>query len=79
MKVAWHPSSRHASAEQRAFVRDRLLSLVGYGDKTGVEDFAALEDIIAEQVRWQRDHRIDLAWQRCEPTAPLRDPSPLPT
>jgi len=59
-----NPSSRHASAEQRAFVRDRLLSLVGYGDKTGVEDFAALEDIIAEQVRWQRDHRIDLAWQR---------------
>ena len=42
-----NPSSRHASAEQRAFVRDRLLSLVGYGDKTGVEDFAALEAIIA--------------------------------
>ena len=74
-----NPSSRHASAEQRAFVRDRLRSLVGYGDKTGVEDFAALEDIIAEQQRWQRDRRIDLAWQRCEPTAPLRDPSPLPT
>lgn len=71
-----NPCSRHASMEQRAFVRDRLLSLVGYGDKTGVEDFADLEDIIAEQVLWQRDHRIDLAWQRCEPTATLRIPHP---